>query len=97
MAFTPEKPANPSDLRAIMSNEFDEVTTIMYDSDEGIFYRLDNNWNELTQDVAFNLDLEDSKGIMVKPEFIAVFDAADKEDDAITEAEVLQYQAEGTK
>jgi hypothetical protein len=97
MAFTPEKPASPSDLRAIMSNEFDEVTTIMYDSDEGIFYRLDNNWNELTQDVAFNLDLEDSKGIMVKPEFIAVFDAADKEDDAITEAEVLQYQAEGTK
>jgi hypothetical protein len=97
MAFTPEKPASPSDLRAIMSNEFDEVTTIMYDSDEGIFYRLDNNWNELTQDVAFNLDLEDSKGIMIKPEFIAVFDAADKEDDAITEAEVLQYQAEGTK
>ena len=97
MAFTPEKPASPSDLRAIMSNEFDEVTTILYDSDEGLFYRLDDNWNELTSDAYENLDLEGSKGIMVKPEFIAVFDAADKEDDAITEAEVLQYQAEGTK
>lgn len=97
MAFTPEKPANPSDLRALMSNEFDEVTTILYDSDEGLFYRLDNNWNELTPDASEDLDLDGNKGIMVKPDFIAVFDAADKEDDAITEAEVLQYQAEGTK
>ena len=29
MAFTPEKPANPSDVRALMTNEFDEVTNIL--------------------------------------------------------------------
>lgn len=97
MAFTPEKPADASDLKAVMSNEYDEVTTILYDSDEGIFYRLDNKWNELTPDAALDLDLEGGQGITVKPEFIKFFDAADKEDDAITEAEVRQYQVEGNK
>ena len=97
MAFTPEKPDAPTDLKALMAVDFDEVTTILYDSDEGLFYRKDSNWMELTDEAYQKYDLEDNKGINVKPEFIAVFDAADKEDDAITEAEVLQYQAEGTK
>jgi hypothetical protein len=97
MAFTPEKPDSPTDLKALMAIDFDEVTTILYDSDEGVFYRKDGNWMELTDEAYQKYDLEDNKGINVKPDFIAVFDAADKEDDAITEAEVLQYQAEGTK
>jgi len=75
MAFTPDKPENISDLYALIDTEFDEVAVVIYESDEGTFYRQNGDWMELSdEDDVFDFD-----GLMViyvDPPFLAVLEEA---------------------
>ena len=92
MAFTPDKPENISDLYALIDTEFDEVVVIIYESDEGTFYRRNGNWMELSdEDDVFDFD-----GLMViyvDPAFIAVYDEAEGSSEAIGMDELKEYES----
>lgn len=91
MAFTPDKPKKPTDLYVLIDNEYDEVYTIVYSSDEGLFFRYDGEWQEWNE--AINADTDDTEVVYVNPDFIPVFDEAESEDLAIGAADVKQYEA----
>jgi len=91
MAFTPDKPENIEDLYALIDTEFDEVTVIIYESDEGTFYRRNGDWIELSDED----DLFDFDGLMViyvDPAFIAVYDEAEGFSEAIGMNELKEYE-----
>lgn len=71
MAFTPEKPANPSDLYASFDLN-NELTGLVYRCDVGTFTREAGEWSTMT-----NENAPYGKGAMVvfvSPEFIDEFD-----------------------
>jgi hypothetical protein len=92
MAFTPDKPENISDLYALIDTEFDEVAVVIYESDEGTFYRQNGDWMELSdEDDVFDFD-----GLMViyvDPAFIAVYDEAEGSSEAIGMDELKEYES----
>jgi hypothetical protein len=72
MAFTPENPDNPQDLKATFGLE-GRLTGLIYSSDEGSYSRINGEWLPLdgnTMPVGSGASL-----VFVKPEFIQEYDA----------------------
>ena len=92
MAFTPDKPENIEDLYALIDTEFDEVSVIIYESDEGTFYRNNGDWMELS-DEGDPFDFDGLMVIYVDPAFIAVYDEAEGSNEAIGMNELKEYES----
>jgi len=92
MAFTPDKPKNISDLYALIDTEFDEVVVVIYESDEGTFYRQNGDWIELS-DEDDHFDFDGLMVIYVDPAFIAVYDEAEGSSEAIGINELKEYES----
>ena len=92
MAFTPDKPENIEDLYALIDTEFDEVIVIIYESDEGTFYRNNGDWMELS-DEGDPFDFDGLMVIYVDPAFIAVYDEAEGSNEAIGMDELKKYES----
>ena len=92
MAFTPDKPENIEDLYALIDTEFDEVAVIIYESDEGTFYRHNGNWIELS-DEDDHFDFDGLMVIYVDPAFIAIYDEAEGSSEAIGMDELKKYES----
>ena len=92
MAFTPDKPENIEDLYALIDTEFDEVAVIIYESDEGTFYRNNSDWMELS-DESDPFDFDGLMVIYVDPAFIAVYDEAEGSNEAIGMNELKEYES----
>ena len=92
MAFTPDKPENIEDLYALIDTEFDEVIVIIYESDEGTFYRNNGDWMELS-DESDPFDFDGLMVIYVDPAFIAVYDEAEGSNEAIGMDELKKYES----
>jgi len=93
MAFTPEKPEFPEDLFCFCDPDLDEAVILVYESDEGLFYRDKGQWKEMSQEDDWEFDLDGLIVIYVDPAFIAVYDEADAEDLAIPVEDVLEYES----
>ena len=92
MAFTPDKPENIEDLYALIDTEFDEVIVIIYESDEGTFYRNNGDWMELS-DESDPFDFDGLMVIYVDPAFTAVYDEAEGSNEAIGMNELKEYES----
>ena len=92
MAFTPDKPENIEDLYALIDTEFDEVAVVIYESDEGTFYRHNGDWMELS-DEDDHFDFDGLMVIYVDPAFIAVYDEAEGSNEAIGMNELKEYES----
>jgi len=92
MAFTPDKPENISDLYALIDTEFDEVVVVIYESDEGTFYRQNGDWIELS-DEDDHFDFDGLMVIYVDPAFIVVYDEAEGSSEAIGINELKEYES----
>ena len=92
MAFTPDKPENIEDLYALIDTEFDEVSVIIYESDEGTFYRNNGDWMELS-DEGDPFDFDGLMVIYVDPAFIAVYDEAEGSNEAIGMNQLKEYES----
>ena len=92
MAFTPDKPENIEDLYALIDTEFDEVAVIIYESDEGTFYRNNSDWMELS-DEGDPFDFDGLMVIYVDPAFTAVYDEAEGSNEAIGMDELKKYES----
>ena len=92
MAFTPDKPENIEDLYALIDTEFDEVIVIIYESDEGTFYRNNGDWMELS-DESDPFDFDGLMVIYVDPAFIAVYDEAEGSNEAIGMNQLKEYES----
>ena len=92
MAFTPDKPENIEDLYALIDTEFDEVSVVIYESDEGTFYRNNSDWMELS-DEGDPFDFDGLMVIYVDPAFIAVYDEAEVSSEAIGMDELKEYES----
>ena len=92
MAFTPDKPENIEDLYALIDTEFDEVAVIIYESDEGTFYRNNSDWMELS-DEGDPFDFDGLMVIYVDPAFIAVYDEAEGSNEAIGMNQLKEYES----
>ena len=92
MAFTPDKPENIEDLYALIDTEFDEVAVVIYESDEGTFYRQNGDWMELS-DEDDHFDFDGLMVIYVDPAFIAVYDEAEGSNEAIGMNELKEYES----
>ena len=92
MAFTPDKPENIEDLYALIDTEFDEVAVIIYESDEGTFYRNNGDWMELS-DEGDPFDFDGLMVIYVDPAFIAVYDEAEGSNEAIGMNQLKEYES----
>jgi len=92
MAFTPENPEFPEDLYVFIDPDKDDaVYVLMYESDDGLFYRDKGQWKEITQEDDWEFDLDGLIDINVGPAFIEVYDKADAEDIAIFVDDVMEY------
>lgn len=92
MAFTPDKPENIEDLYALIDTEFDEVAVVIYESDEGTFYRNNSDWMELS-DESDPFDFDGLMVIYVDPAFTAVYDEAEGSNEAIGMDELKKYES----
>jgi hypothetical protein len=81
MTFTPDKPQYVDSLWAQLDPELDEVVTIFYRSDEGLFYREDGNWNEMAGPTPE--EDENDEIYFIDSKFISVYDESEKAGDAI--------------
>ena len=93
MAFTPEKPEFPEDLFCFCDPDLDEAVILVYESDEGLFYRDKGQWKEMSQEDDWEFDLDGLIVIYVDPAFTAVYDEADAEDLAIPVEDVAKYES----
>lgn len=92
MAFTPDKPENIEDLYVLMDTELNEVAVIIYESDEGTFYRRDGNWLELSdEDTPF--DFDGLMVIFVDSAFTDIYDEAEDLSEAIGIDELEKYKS----
>jgi hypothetical protein len=92
MAFTPENPEFPEDLYVFIDPDKDDaVYVLMYESDDGLFYRDKGQWKEITQEDDWEFDLDGLIDINVDPAFTEVYDKADAEDIAIFVDDVMEY------
>jgi len=93
MAFTPEKPELPQDLVCYCDPEEDQAFVLMYESDDGLFYRDKGEWKEITPEDDWEFDLDGLITVYVDPAFIEVYDEADSEDLAISIEDVVKYES----
>jgi nuclear transport factor 2 (NTF2) superfamily protein len=93
MAFTPENPEFPEDLYVFVDPDKDAVYVLMYESDDGLFYRDKGQWKEITEEDNWEFDLDGLIDINVDPAFIELYDKADAEDWALSTEEVLKYES----
>ena len=92
MAFTPENPEFPEDLYVFIDPDKDDaVYVLMYESDDGLFYRDKGQWKEITQEDDWEFDLDGLIDINVDPAFTEIYDKADAEDIAIFVDDVMEY------
>jgi hypothetical protein len=89
MAFTPEKPQYVDSLWAQLDPELDEVVTLFYRSDEGLFYREDGNWNEMTGPTPE--EDENDEIYFIDSKFISVYDESEKAGDALGVDALKEY------
>lgn len=92
MAFTPEKPELEEDLYVLFDDELNEVVVLIYESDEGIFYRNEGQWKELSEEDDTEFDFDGLIVMYVGPAFIPVYDEAEGNDEAIDYNEVKEYE-----
>ena len=90
--FSPDNPENIEDLYALIDTEFDEVAVVIYESDEGTFYRQNGDWMELS-DEDDHFDFDGLMVIYVDPAFIAVYDEAEGSNEAIGMNELKEYES----
>ena len=95
MAFTPEKPDFPQDLTCHCDTDLNQAAILTYESDDGLFYRDNFEWKEITEEDDWELDFDGLIVVYVDPAFIAVYDEAEKQDTAIPIDEVLKYESVG--
>jgi hypothetical protein len=95
MAFSPEKPENPRDLFVYGDDEIDQAAILMYDSDDGLFYRDKGNWNEITQEDDWEFDTDGLIIFYVDPAFITRYDEAETANEPISLEEVTKYESAG--
>lgn len=93
MTFRPENPELKQDLYALFDDEINEVAVLIYESDEGLFYRNKGEWKELSNEDDTELDMDGLIVIYVNPDFINVYDDAEAGDEAIDFNELKQYQS----
>ena len=93
MAFTPEKPESLTDLFCFFDPDLEEVAILIYESDEGSFYRDKSTWKEISDEDDSELDIDGLIIIYVNPEFIGVYDEADQEDLAISYEDTIKYES----
>lgn len=93
MAFSPEKPELEEDLYALFDDEVNEVAVLIYESDEGIFYRNEGQWKELSEEDETEFDFDGLIVIYVDPAFIPVYDEAEELNEAIPIDEVKEYES----
>ena len=93
MAFTPDKPESLTDLFCFFDPDLEEVAILIYESDEGSFYRDKSTWKEISDEDDSELDIDGLIIIYVNPEFIDVYDEADQEDLAISYEDTIKYQS----
>lgn len=93
MAFTPENPEFPEDLFCFCDPDADEAVVLMYESDDGLFYRDKGDWKEISPEDDSEFDLDGLIIIYVDSAFTAVYDEADVEDSVIPVEEVLKYES----
>lgn len=93
MAFTPEKPEFPEDLYVFIDPEKDAVFVLMYESDEGLFYRYQGEWREISEEDDWEFDLDGLIDVNVDPAFIQLYDQADAEDFALSGEDVAKYES----
>jgi hypothetical protein len=95
MAFTPEKPENPRDLYVYGDDDIDQAAILMYDSDEGLFYRDKKKWNQITKEDDWEFDIDGLIVFYVDPSFTARYDEAETADEPISLEEVAKYESIG--
>lgn len=93
MAFTPENPEFPEDLFCFCDPDENEAVVLMYESDDGLFYRDKGDWKEISPEDDWEFDLDGLIVIYVDPAFIPVYDEGDAEDLAIPAEVVLKYES----
>ena len=93
MAFTPEKPESLTDLFCFFDPDLEEVAILIYESDEGSFYRDKSTWKEISDEDDWEFDIDGLIIIYVNPEYIAVYDEADQEDLAISYEDTIKYES----
>lgn len=93
MAFTPESPEFPEDLFCFCDPDADEAVVLMYESDDGLFYRDKGEWKEITEEDDWEFDLDGLIVVYVDPAFIQVYDQADAEDLVIPVEDVVEYES----
>jgi len=95
MAFTPDKPEFPQDLVCYCDTEINQAAILTYESDDGLFYRDNFEWKEITEEDDWELDFDGLIVVYVDSAFIAVYDEGEREDLAIPIDEVLKYESVG--
>jgi len=93
MAFNPEKPELKEDLYALFDDELNEVAVLIYESDEGVFYRNEEQWKELSEEDETEFDFDSLIVIYVSPDFIPVYDEAESNNEGIPLDELKEYES----
>lgn len=93
MTFRPENPELKEDLYALFDDELNETAVLIYESDEGVFYRNEGEWKELSNEDDTEFDFDGLIVIYVDPAFIPVYDEAESNDEAIPLDEVKEYES----
>lgn len=95
MAFTPEKPNSPKDLICHCDPDIDQAAILTYQSDDGLFYRDELQWKEMTSEDDWEFDFDGLIVVYVDPAFIAAYDEAETQDLAIPIEDVVKYESVG--
>ena len=93
MAFRPENPEFEEDLYVLFDDEINETVVLIYESDEGVFYRNEEQWKELSNEDDTEFDFDGLIVMYVDPAFIPVYDEAEGLDEAIAFDEVKEYES----
>ena len=93
MAFTPDKPEFPQDLICHCDPDMNQVAILTYQSDDGLFYRDNSEWKEISKEDDWEFDFDGLIIVYVYPAFISVYDEAEEKDLALPIEEVVKYES----
>jgi hypothetical protein len=91
--FTPENPEIPQDLYCRWSVDDGQAYFLIYSTEEADYWRLNGEWIGIREDDDYELDLESTSTVYVKPSFIKVWDQYEKEDLALMVDEIKLYES----
>ena len=92
MAFTPENPEDRTDLFCLYDDELNEQAFLMYDSDEGTFYRNAGEWVAISESDETEPDINGLIVAYVTSALISVYDEAEAANQALQLDEIEQYE-----